>query len=115
VTSLSKSVVNLVILIGFLAFVLVFLLTLVSIFISESVVLNREELSSYECGFEHHSGARLPFSLRFFLLTLVFLLFDLEVVLIIFCPLYVYSSCLFSVLFVLSLFVLVLLIGLLYE
>lgn len=62
---------------------LVILLKLVSFLISESSVLFREELSSYECGFEHHNLSRVPFSFRYFLLTLVFLLFDLEVILLI--------------------------------
>jgi len=58
------------------------MLKLLSAGISESSSLMREELSSYECGFEHHNLSRLPFSFRYFLLTLIFLLFDLEVVLL---------------------------------
>jgi NADH-quinone oxidoreductase subunit A len=38
-----------------------------------------EKLSAYECGFNAFDDARLKFDVRFYLVTLLFIVFDLEV------------------------------------
>jgi NADH-quinone oxidoreductase subunit A len=40
---------------------------------------DREKLSSYECGFEAFSDARLKFDVRFYLVAILFIIFDLEI------------------------------------
>lgn len=42
-----------------------------------------DKLTAFECGFEPLGTTRDPFSMRFFLLALIFLIFDVEVVLLI--------------------------------
>ena len=37
-----------------------------------------EKLSTYECGFEAFSDARAPFDVRFYLIAILFIIFDLE-------------------------------------
>lgn len=38
-----------------------------------------EKLSQYECGFEPFESARLKFDVRFYLIAILFIIFDLEV------------------------------------
>lgn len=53
----------------------------VSIMLGHRRDLLREKLSRFECGFEPMEKDQMSFCLRFFLLALVFLRFDLELVL----------------------------------
>lgn len=39
---------------------------------------NAAKLSTYECGFEPVGDARLPFDVRFYLVAILFIVFDLE-------------------------------------
>ena len=38
-----------------------------------------EKLSSYECGFEAFEDARMKFDVRYYLVAILFILFDLEI------------------------------------
>ena len=40
---------------------------------------NTEKLSQYECGFEPFESARMKFDVRFYLVAILFIIFDLEV------------------------------------
>jgi NADH-quinone oxidoreductase subunit A len=40
---------------------------------------DREKISAYECGFEAFGDARMPFDVRFYLISILFIIFDLEI------------------------------------
>lgn len=41
-----------------------------------------EKITSYECGFDPISQTRAPFSIQFYIVAILFLIFDLEIVLL---------------------------------
>lgn len=76
---------------------------------------DREKATPFECGFEPKNKARIPFSTRFFLLAVIFLVFDIEIVLLIPTPISLNQIITFSSLIRAFLFLLILIVGLLHE
>nr|ACR50280.1 NADH dehydrogenase subunit 3 [Dascyllus aruanus] len=72
---------NLIATVMTIATVLSIILAIVSFWLPQ-ITPDQEKLSPYECGFDPLGSARLPFSLRFFLVAILFLLFDLEIALL---------------------------------
>nr|WKU84228.1 NADH dehydrogenase subunit 3 [Tropidia longa] len=58
------------------------LVMLIATVLSKKNYSDREKSSPFECGFDPMSSSRLPFSLKFFLITIIFLIFDVEIALI---------------------------------
>nr|AAG45642.1 NADH dehydrogenase subunit III [Xolmis pyrope] len=74
-----------------------------------------EKLSPYECGFDPLGSARLPFSIRFFLVAILFLLFDLEIALLLPLPWATQLQSPLTTLMWASIMLLLLTLGLIYE
>nr|WKU84202.1 NADH dehydrogenase subunit 3 [Talahua fervida] len=76
---------------------------------------DREKSSPFECGFDPMSSSRLPFSLKFFLITIIFLIFDVEIALILPMILILNYSNLMMWSITSIIFILILLLGLYHE
>nr|QOL00822.1 NADH dehydrogenase subunit 3 [Zubovskya koeppeni] len=66
----------------FISFIIPMIVMMISSTLSKKLIHNREKSSPFECGFDPKSSARMPFSLRFFLIAVIFMIFDVEIALI---------------------------------
>nr|YP_006883452.1 NADH dehydrogenase subunit 3 [Neochauliodes punctatolosus]AFN10581.1 NADH dehydrogenase subunit 3 [Neochauliodes punctatolosus] len=92
-----------------------FIVMILANILSKKSFIDREKSSPFECGFDPKNSARLTFSLRFFLIAVIFLIFDVEIALLL--PLImIYSSSNIYIWLITSFsFILILLIGLYHE
>nr|APC60718.1 NADH dehydrogenase subunit 3 [Trinomys setosus] len=74
-----------------------------------------EKASPYECGFDPTEITRLPFSMKFFLIAITFLLFDLEIALLLPLPWAFQTTNLNNTVWISILLILILSLGLIYE
>ncbi len=97
----------------FISFLLSSVVLFFSIFLSFKSP-DKEKVSIYECGFNPFHSTGQPFSIRFFLIAILFLVFDLEIIYLF--PWSVNSNLIdYYSQFVIYLFIIVLVIGLIYE
>nr|YP_010287487.1 NADH dehydrogenase subunit 3 [Cotta incongruaria]UKT61818.1 NADH dehydrogenase subunit 3 [Cotta incongruaria] len=91
------------------------IMMILSIILSKKSFMDREKCSPFECGFDPKSSARIPFSLHFFLITMIFLIFDVEIALI-FPIIMLFNVVNFIIWMKISfLFIIILLLGLFHE
>nr|YP_009509710.1 NADH dehydrogenase subunit 3 [Penion cuvierianus]AXF46326.1 NADH dehydrogenase subunit 3 [Penion cuvierianus] len=83
--------------------------------LAKRAISDREKSSPFECGFDPIKSARLPFSLRFFLLAIIFLIFDVEIVLLFPILASMVSSFSLGLVFGIFIFLVILILGLFHE
>nr|YP_009673883.1 NADH dehydrogenase subunit 3 [Amblyomma javanense]QDC21271.1 NADH dehydrogenase subunit 3 [Amblyomma javanense] len=93
-------------------FLILFFMIFIIIFFKN--FMYKEKLSPFECGFDPFSLSRVPFSLKFFFIGIIFLIFDVEIIVIIPYPLLLYNKNL-SLIISFLMINLIIIIGLLIE
>jgi NADH:ubiquinone oxidoreductase subunit 3 (subunit A) len=98
----------------FLSFAICSILLIVSYWIS-IIYMNSytEKLINFECGFDPFSNTKKPFNIKFFLITILFLIFDVEILFLLPWFLYYQNYSTISFFFIL-IFIYVLFLGLYY-
>nr|UOA67838.1 NADH dehydrogenase subunit 3 [Angerianus maurus] len=83
--------------------------------ISKKTILDREKMSPFECGFDPKSSPRIPFSPQFFMIAVLFLVFDIEIVIILPMITTMKLSMMKSWFITTTLFIMILILGLYHE
>nr|ALO76819.1 NADH deshydrogenase subunit 3 [Agrilus biguttatus] len=91
------------------------LIMLLTSTISKKSFSDREKNSPFECGFDPVASARTPFSLHFFLIAVIFLIFDVEITLLLPIIITINTLNMTQFLSVAMFFIIILLIGLYHE
>nr|AXH38209.1 NADH dehydrogenase subunit 3 [Pseudoniphargus sp. 1-Portugal] len=86
----------------------------ITLIVGKKTLTFNEKLSPFECGFDPYKKARIPFSLRFFLITILFLIFDVEIAILLPLGLFSFSMSSFSHLSA-TIILAILILGLLHE
>nr|YP_009175531.1 NADH dehydrogenase subunit 3 [Ruidocollaris obscura]ALG66396.1 NADH dehydrogenase subunit 3 [Ruidocollaris obscura] len=101
--------------ISMIIFILCSFIMFIASNLSKKTINDREKTSPFECGFDPKSSARMPFSLRFFLIAVIFLIFDVEIALLLPIIIIIQWSNIFTWTLVTIFFLLILLLGLFHE
>nr|ALO76562.1 NADH deshydrogenase subunit 3 [Urodontus sp. URO01] len=101
--------------INFIIIFIIMILIMVLNLTSKKSFKDREKSSPFECGFNPKSSKRLPFSLQFFLIAVIFLIFDVELTLLIPLVKIIEISNIFNYIILFSFFIGILILGTAHE
>nr|YP_010535707.1 NADH dehydrogenase subunit 3 [Ornithodoros tabajara]UYB78645.1 NADH dehydrogenase subunit 3 [Ornithodoros tabajara]UYB78658.1 NADH dehydrogenase subunit 3 [Ornithodoros tabajara] len=98
----------------FTSLIITFLLMILANAIKKKNFFKKEKNSPFECGFDPFSLSRQPFSLRYFMISIIFLIFDIEIIILLPFPLMNMQMDVFLI-SKMSLIILIIILGLFYE
>nr|WRK21511.1 NADH dehydrogenase subunit 3 [Selenocephalus sp.] len=58
------------------------IITFLILLVSKKSIMDTQKSTPFECGFNPMSYSRLPFSIHFFMIAVIFLIFDIEIIMI---------------------------------
>uniref|UniRef100_A0AAU7YV11 NADH-ubiquinone oxidoreductase chain 3 n=1 Tax=Conchapelopia togamaculosa TaxID=3154050 RepID=A0AAU7YV11_9DIPT len=104
-----------VIIMAYIVLLIAFIVMLLASLLSKKALIDREKSSPFECGFDPSDSSRLPFSIRFFMIAIIFLIFDVEIALILPMIMIIKFSNMMIWSFTSMFFIFILLVGLYHE
>nr|AYN50416.1 NADH dehydrogenase subunit 3 [Nanophyes sp. CG271] len=106
---------KIMLMLSFIILLIMFILVLIINLTAKKAIADREKSSPFECGFDPKNSARLPFSLQFFLIAVIFLIFDVELTLLLPMVFSLKISNIMNYSMILIFFILILILGLYHE
>nr|YP_010583083.1 NADH dehydrogenase subunit 3 [Hiratettix distanti]YP_010583097.1 NADH dehydrogenase subunit 3 [Hiratettix malaisei]UGN61529.1 NADH dehydrogenase subunit 3 [Hiratettix distanti]UGN61543.1 NADH dehydrogenase subunit 3 [Hiratettix malaisei] len=94
---------------------IVTIMTVMMMLISKKTILDMQKSTPFECGFNPMMFKRLPFSIHFFLIAVIFLIFDIEIIIILPMMFTLKSSMIKIWIITSTMFILILIMGLYHE
>nr|AVJ52424.1 NADH dehydrogenase subunit 3 [Solenosthedium bilunatum] len=98
-----------------LAAMISLMLMIMCTIISKASIKDREKMSPFECGFDPMNSPRSPFSIQFFLIAVLFVIFDIEVAILLPIVITLKWSMTSAWMVTILSFILILILGLYYE
>nr|QSZ78282.1 NADH dehydrogenase subunit 3 [Leptocimbex praiaformis] len=106
---------KLIMMMTLITFTLSFIIMMIASTLSKKSMYDREKNSPFECGFDPMSTTRMTFSIRFFLIAIIFLIFDVEIALMLPMVMVLSISNLKLWMLMSSYFIIILILGTYYE